>query len=50
MVHTQFIPETEFHVGSAYYKSSEQNFQSALNEIEQLNVVCEKPNLIRVEK
>ena len=32
------------------HKSSEQNFQSALNEIEQLNVVCEKPNLIRVEK
>ena len=32
------------------HKSSEQNFQSALNEIEQLNVVCKKPNLIRVEK
>ena len=32
------------------HKSSEKNIQSALNEIEELNVVCEKPNLIRVER
>jgi homoserine dehydrogenase len=32
------------------HKSSEKNIQSALKEIEQLDVVCGKPNLIRVEK
>jgi homoserine dehydrogenase len=32
------------------HKSSEKNIQSALKEIEQLDVVCEKSNLIRVEK
>ena len=32
------------------HKASEKNIQSALKEIEQLDVVCEKPNLIRVEK
>ena len=32
------------------HKSSEKNIQLALNEIEELNVVCEKPNLIRVER
>ncbi len=32
------------------HKSSENNIQSALNEIEELNAVCEKPNLIRVER
>lgn len=31
-------------------KSSEKNIQSALKEIEELDVVCEKPNLIRVER
>ena len=32
------------------HKSSEKNIQLALNEIEELNVVCEKPNLIRVQR
>ena len=32
------------------HKSSEKNIQSALKEIEQLDVVCGKSNLIRVEK
>lgn len=32
------------------HKSSEKNIQSALNEIEELDVVCEKSNLIRVER
>ena len=32
------------------HKASEKNIQSALKEIEQLDVVCEKPNLIRVGK
>jgi homoserine dehydrogenase len=32
------------------HKSSEKNIQSALKEIEQLDVVCEKSNLIRVER
>ena len=32
------------------HKSSEKNIQSALKEIEKLDVVCEKSNLIRVEK
>jgi homoserine dehydrogenase len=32
------------------HKSSEKNIQSALKEIEQLEDVCEKSNLIRVEK
>jgi homoserine dehydrogenase len=32
------------------HKSSEKNIQAALKEIEQLDVVCGKPNLIRVEK
>ncbi len=30
------------------HKASERNIQSALKEIEELDVVCEKPNLIRV--
>jgi homoserine dehydrogenase len=32
------------------HKSSEKNIQSALKEIEELDMVCEKANLIRVEK
>jgi homoserine dehydrogenase len=32
------------------HKSSEKNIQSALNEIEELEVVCGKSNLIRVER
>lgn len=32
------------------HKSSEKNIQSALKEIEELDVVCEKSNLIRVER
>ncbi len=32
------------------HKSSEKNIQAALKEIEKLDVVCEKPNLIRVER
>ncbi len=32
------------------HKASEKNIQSALEKIEQLDAVCEKPNLIRVEK
>ena len=32
------------------HKSSEKNIQSALKEIEELDVVCEKSNMIRVER
>jgi homoserine dehydrogenase len=32
------------------HKSSEKNMQSALKEIEELDVVCEKSNMIRVER
>jgi len=32
------------------HKASEKNIQAALKEIDQLDVVCGKPNLIRVEK
>jgi homoserine dehydrogenase len=32
------------------HKANEKNIQSALKEIEELDVVCEKPNLIRVER
>ena len=32
------------------HKSSEKNIQLALKEIEELDVVCEKPNMIRVER
>ncbi len=32
------------------HKANEKNIQSALKEIEELDVVCKKPNLIRVER
>jgi hypothetical protein len=32
------------------HRSSEKNIQNALKEIEQLDMVCGKSNLIRVEK